>query len=257
MPDYLIKGGATYRIVSDHLGSPRLIVNIADDTVAQAIDYDVWGKVISDSNPGFQPFGFAGGLYDPDTQLVRFGARDYDAQTGRWTAKDPIRFAGGDTSLYGYVTNDPVNLIDPLGLYDILNCSAVQCAQIDKAVAAAQDAADQQGIGDKFSQALDRTTFICRAQNQGLDYCGANNDPTIYLKNAFNKNQCGSLASTIEHEVSHSSPLNYSETDAYVLERKSFGNPMPTPNQFSDKYPNQTKEQINYYKYQYNKYMKK
>ncbi|MFA6095085.1 MAG: RHS repeat-associated core domain-containing protein [Candidatus Paceibacterota bacterium] len=116
VPDYLIKGGATYRIVSDHLGSPRLIVNIADDTVAQAIDYDVWGKVISDSNPGFQPFGFAGGLYDPDTQLVRFGARDYDAQTGRWTAKDPIEFDGGDTNLFGYVANDPVNFIDPQGL---------------------------------------------------------------------------------------------------------------------------------------------
>jgi hypothetical protein len=35
---------------------------------------------------------------------------------GRWTAKDPIFFAGGDTDLYGYVLNDPVNLIDPSGL---------------------------------------------------------------------------------------------------------------------------------------------
>ncbi|MDD2724872.1 MAG: hypothetical protein PHH59_12730 [Methylovulum sp.] len=82
-----------------------------------------------------------------------------------------------------------------------------------------------------------RPTRACRAPNQGLDYCGANNDPTIYLKNAFNKKQCGSLGSTIEHEVSHSSPLNYSETDAFVLERKTFSTPMPTPEQFSDKYP--------------------
>jgi RHS repeat-associated protein len=78
--------------------------------------YDVFGQVTFDDNPGFQPFGFAGGLYDPDTQLTRFGARDYDAETGRWTAKDPIRFAGGDTNLYGYVLNDPVNWIDPEGL---------------------------------------------------------------------------------------------------------------------------------------------
>ena len=67
-------------------------------------------------NPGFQPFGFAGGLYDPLTTLTRFGARDYDADTGRWTAKDPILFAGGDVSLYGYVAGDPVNFVDPSGL---------------------------------------------------------------------------------------------------------------------------------------------
>ena len=69
-----------------------------------------------DTNPGFQPFGFAGGLYDRDTGLVRFGARDYDPKTGRWTAKDPILFAGGGANLYGYVQNDPVNWRDPNGL---------------------------------------------------------------------------------------------------------------------------------------------
>jgi uncharacterized protein RhaS with RHS repeats len=50
------------------------------------------------------------------TKLVRFGARDYDASVGRWTCKDPIFFAGGETTLYGYVGSDPVNFIDPSGL---------------------------------------------------------------------------------------------------------------------------------------------
>jgi RHS repeat-associated protein len=84
------KGGVTYRIVSDHLGSPRLVINTTDGTVAQRMDYDEFGNVILDTNPGFQPFGFAGGLYDQHTGLTRFGARDYDAVTGRWTEKDPI-----------------------------------------------------------------------------------------------------------------------------------------------------------------------
>lgn len=38
--------------------------------------------------------------------------RDYDPEVGRWTKKDPIGFHGGDTNLYGYVFEDPVNLVD-------------------------------------------------------------------------------------------------------------------------------------------------
>ena len=75
-----------------------------------------FGGVLSDSNPGFQPFGFAGGLLDNETGLVRFGARDYDPETGRWIVKDPLVIYGGDTNLYNYVVGDPVNFIDPMGL---------------------------------------------------------------------------------------------------------------------------------------------
>ncbi|MCP5197341.1 MAG: hypothetical protein H6974_11225 [Gammaproteobacteria bacterium] len=115
VPDYLIKNGQTYRLFTDHLGSPRLVVNTTTGAVEQRLDYDADGNVLQDTNPGFQPFGFAGGLYDRDTGLVRFGARDYDPQTGRWTAKDPILFAGGDANLYRYVANDPINWKDPAG----------------------------------------------------------------------------------------------------------------------------------------------
>jgi RHS repeat-associated protein len=100
--------------VSDHLGSPRLVVNASTGAVVEEIDYDEFGVVSNDTSPGLMPFGFAGGLYDKDTGLVRFGARDYDAVVGRWTSKDPIRFDGG-MNLYLYVGNDPVNRRDPRG----------------------------------------------------------------------------------------------------------------------------------------------
>jgi RHS repeat-associated protein len=123
VPDYMVKGGVTYRILSDHLGSPRLVVNAADSNpataVVQRIDYDEFGNVTSETlASGFSPtpFGFAGGIYDRDTKLVRFGARDYDAVVGRWTTKDPLRFAGGDANLFAYVLGDPVGAIDPQGL---------------------------------------------------------------------------------------------------------------------------------------------
>jgi RHS repeat-associated protein len=115
VPDLIIRGETTFRIVTDHLGSPRFVVNTSSGDIVQAVTYDEFGNVLTDTNPGFQPFGFAGGLYDGDTGLVQFGARDYDAEIGRWTAKDPILFAGGDANLYAYVLNDPINLIDPMG----------------------------------------------------------------------------------------------------------------------------------------------
>jgi RHS repeat-associated protein len=116
MPVALTYGGVTYYLAYDQVGALRVVAD-SSGNVAKLIDYDSFGNIISDSNPAFEvPFGFAGGLYDPDTELVRFGYRDYDPDIGRWTAKDPILFAGGDTDLYGYVLNDPINYTDPLGL---------------------------------------------------------------------------------------------------------------------------------------------
>ncbi len=116
VPDYMVKNGVTYRLITDHLGSVRLVVDAATGVIAQRIDYDEFGVVLMDTNPGFQPFGFAGGLYDPQTKLVRFGARDYDAETGRWTAKDSIFFNGKQANLYGYAFSDPLNFRDSSGL---------------------------------------------------------------------------------------------------------------------------------------------
>jgi RHS repeat-associated protein len=118
VPEYMEKGGKTYRFIKDHLGSPRLVIEATTGEVVQHIDFDEFGNVLQDTNSGFQPFGFAGGLYDRDTRLVRFGVRDYDLLTGRWTAKDPIRFEAADANLYAYVHNDPISFIDPSGLVD-------------------------------------------------------------------------------------------------------------------------------------------
>ena len=115
VPEYIIKGGATYRIITDHLGGPRLVINTASGEVVQRMDYDEFGNVIADTNPGFQPSGFAGGLYDSDTGLVRMGARYYDPAVGRFTSEDPIRFRGG-INFYLYVGNSPLNYVDPFGL---------------------------------------------------------------------------------------------------------------------------------------------
>lgn len=111
-PDYMIHAGERYRIIKDHLGSPRLVVKSTNGRVAQRLDYDVFGKILRDSNTCFQPFGFAGGIVHEDLKYVKFGLRSYEPSLGRWLSKDPIGFDGGDSNLYGYVLQDPVNLID-------------------------------------------------------------------------------------------------------------------------------------------------
>lgn len=116
VPDYVEKGTDKYQIITNHLGSPVQVINSVSGNIVQEIKYDEFGIIISDTNPGFTVFGFAGCLYDQDTKLCRFGARDYDASIGRWLSKDPILFAGGDTNLYGYVLQDPINYIDTDGL---------------------------------------------------------------------------------------------------------------------------------------------
>ena len=105
-----------YALVTDEVGSVLAVVDGVTGAVVQSLSYDAWGRVEEDTNPGFQPFGYAGGLQDRDTGLVHFGLREYSPEAGRWTSKDPVRFAGGDPNLYGYVLGDPVNGFDPWGL---------------------------------------------------------------------------------------------------------------------------------------------
>ncbi|HEX2873612.1 MAG TPA: RHS repeat-associated core domain-containing protein [Polyangiaceae bacterium] len=115
-PDLVIAGGVTYRVFTDQLGSPRALVNATSGAVTGVMRHDAWGVMLEDSVSALMPFGFAGGLYDAETGLVRFGARDYDPQVGRWVSKDPIRFDGGQANFYSYVSNDSVNRSDATGL---------------------------------------------------------------------------------------------------------------------------------------------
>jgi len=115
IPDYIIRDGEKYSIVSDHLGSPRLVVKVSDGSVVQKINYSEFGVMTNKFTAlGFDkiPFGFAGGIYDVHTGFIRLGTRDLDAIVSRWTNKDYIRFDGKTGNLYEYVNNDPINFVD-------------------------------------------------------------------------------------------------------------------------------------------------
>jgi len=115
MPIAMMQNNQKYYLHYGQVGSLRAITD-TDKNIIKEVSYDTFGNILRDSNEAFKiPFGFAGGLQDNDSGLVRFGYRDYDPFTGKWTAKDPIGFSGGDSNLYGYVLGDPVNFVDPTG----------------------------------------------------------------------------------------------------------------------------------------------
>jgi RHS repeat-associated protein len=116
LPDYVIKDGVDYRLVADQVGSVRLVVNAQTGVIAQRLDFAEFGTLLLDTQPGFQPFGFAGGLLEKASGLTHLGAREYDAEVGRWTTRDPARFIAGSANLYTYVLNSPLNAADPSGL---------------------------------------------------------------------------------------------------------------------------------------------
>ncbi len=104
----------------DQVGTLKYIS--ASPTAALAhIQYDSFGNIIKNTKPSLPiPIGFAGGLVDHDTGLVRFGYRDYDPACGRFTCPDPLGDTGGDHDLYDYCVDDPVNCADPEGLFGFL-----------------------------------------------------------------------------------------------------------------------------------------
>ncbi len=101
----------------DQVGTLKTLTDKSGALVKEVVR-DSFGVQLHDSFPDlFIPIGFAGGLADPDTGLVRFGYRDYDPSVGRFTAPDPLGDTGGDHDLYDYCIDDPVTMNDPSGLF--------------------------------------------------------------------------------------------------------------------------------------------
>jgi RHS repeat-associated protein len=187
VPDLVIDvpSGARWRLVKDHLGSVRMVVDVGTGGLMRRVDFDAWGRVLSASGDlEAVPFGLAGGLWDTETGLVRFGARDYEAETGRWTSKDPIRFEGDSTNLYAYVGGDPVNYVDYTGRQATAALQAGATAAAVVTVYAGLQAcandpvchdAAAEAIDDGVSYAVDTLTDALMSIGKGV--CGPYRDP--------------------------------------------------------------------------------
>ncbi|MNS07313.1 putative deoxyribonuclease RhsC [compost metagenome] len=113
-----------YYIYADHINTPRVITNSADNQIVWRWDNtDPFGLTQPQDNPSslgvfaYNP-RFPGQVYDKETNLHYNYFRDYDPQTGRYVQSDPIGLRGG-INTYGYVEGNPISFADPLGLQAI------------------------------------------------------------------------------------------------------------------------------------------
>jgi len=122
----------------DHLNSPRLISNAAQQVVWRRDNQEPFNDSPPDENPSglgvFEfPLGFPGQYFDKETNLHYNYRRDYDPGTGRYVQSDPIGLQGG-LNTYAYVGARPLSRTDVLGLLTGYGgCSATDRKQIEDA----------------------------------------------------------------------------------------------------------------------------
>jgi RHS repeat-associated protein len=112
-------GSTNYYYTRDHLGSIRELTN-GSGAVQTRYDYDPYGRRTRLTGTLDADFGFTGHYYHQPSGLHLALYRAYNADLGRWISRDPIGERGG-VNLYAYITNDPLNGIDPLGLDALSN----------------------------------------------------------------------------------------------------------------------------------------
>ncbi|MHA7267196.1 RHS repeat-associated core domain-containing protein [Arthrobacter halodurans] len=106
-------GSGTYYYTADALGSTIALTD-ASQGIAAAYTYDAWGRTTpSGPQSNNNRFQYIGQHKDLTTGLYKFGARYYDAVTGRFTQPDP---SGQEANTYAYAECNPINLKDPSGL---------------------------------------------------------------------------------------------------------------------------------------------
>jgi RHS repeat-associated protein len=151
-----------YFFINDHRGTP-MIVTEETGTVVWKADYQPFGRVDIATGDIENNLRFAGQYFDAETGLHYNYHRYYDPATGRYLTPDPIGLVGG-INLFAYVRNNPVNFVDPYGLF-VKHAfeNALPSWLRDSRSDAERESAHQeynQDIGDRLSEVWDLTKTV-------------------------------------------------------------------------------------------------
>ena len=129
--------GKKYYYLFDGEGS---IVGVTDSTGTDVdrYDYDPFGTAMGPWQVQVsQPWTYAGGYYDSQTGLYKFGIRYYDSTTARWTQRTPIAGSLQETTKanpYEYAGDNPVNEVDPNGRCSVIDAASAIFSSITAAI---------------------------------------------------------------------------------------------------------------------------
>ena len=116
VPISFIENDRAYFYHNDHLGTPQEITDEKGKIVWSG-GYKAYGYCrVTAISKIINNFRFQGQYFDSETGLHYNVFRYYDSFIGRYITRDPVKYFSDDFNLYCYVKNDPLNLIDPLGL---------------------------------------------------------------------------------------------------------------------------------------------
>ncbi|GJQ58553.1 MAG: hypothetical protein SCALA701_13540 [Candidatus Scalindua sp.] len=101
----------------DFTGNTVAMTDVSENIVNKYA-YTPFGSLAGSQEAEANLFRYVGkhGVMDDGSSLLYMRKRHYDPETRRFLSKDPIGFDGGDSNLYAYVQNNPVNFFDPFGL---------------------------------------------------------------------------------------------------------------------------------------------
>lgn len=116
-PIAVVKDQQLYFIHSDHLGTPHTLTDNDQEVVWNA-SHDPFGQANIQTEQITFNLRFPGQYYDAETDLHYNWHRYYDPATGRYITSDPIGLDGG-LNTYVYTENNPINRIDPNGLWSL------------------------------------------------------------------------------------------------------------------------------------------